>query len=223
MDSFIAFLLDKWPEVVFGGVLFSGLTFLIVTIRGIHKTLNKLNCTTHDAKIAELSSDVGALKSVASCKVHGERIASIDTYIKGLDVIKNDINVIKLFLVKEDNFPIDLFTVKHSPRRLNEKGEKLLNDSGGAEFLKQYEDLFLEDIAALNPTTALDVESCSLLVLVNRIDAPIFKSLKDYVYNSPSFLFEEEKYDLDLKTVCYVMSFPLRDLYLKRHPEIIPE
>ena len=223
MDSIITFLLDKWPEVVFGGVLFGGLAILIYTIRGIYKTLNRLSCTQHDAKIEELSKDVVSLKSVASCKVHGERIAPIDAYIKSLDSIKNDINVIKLFLVKEDNFPIDLFTVKHSPRRLNEKGDRLLNESGGAEFLKQHEELFLKDIAALNPTTALDVESCSLLVLMQRIDEPIFKTLKDYVYNSPSFVFGSERYDLDLKTVCYVMSFPLRDLYLKQHPEIIPE
>ena len=53
MDSIITFLLDKWPEVVFGGVLFGGLAILIYTIRGIYKTLNRSSCTQHDAKIEE--------------------------------------------------------------------------------------------------------------------------------------------------------------------------
>jgi len=29
--------------------------------------------------------------------------------------------------------------------------------------------------------------------------------------------------DIEMATICYVASFELRDAYLKKHPEILPE
>lgn len=46
-----------------------------------------------------------------------------------------------------------------------------------------------------------------------------------YVYNAPSITVkgvngEEVSHDLTLQDVCFALSIPLRDMYLKEHPEI---
>ena len=56
----------------------------------------------------------------------------------------------------------------------------------------------------------------------------IFNELKTSVYNSPSYKItdaegHERMYDLALYDVCYILSLPLRDMYLAAHPEIKTE
>mgnify|MGYP007122058034 CR=1 FL=1 len=47
-------------------------------------------------------------------------------------------------------------------------------------------------------------------------DTDSFNTLKDYVYNAPAIdMPDGEKYELGLGDVCYILSIPLRDMYLE--------
>ena len=55
----------------------------------------------------------------------------------------------------------------------------------------------------------------------------MFNGFKDFIYNSPSYMIkdangEKRRYDLSIPDICFVLSLPLRDMYLEAHPEITP-
>lgn len=78
----------------------------------------------------------------------------------------------------------------------------------------------------MKPQTAYDVESSANYVCVVNTKESIFNDIKNFVYNAPLMVQKykdgkEHSYDLSLGDVCYVLSLPLRDMYLKEHPEVI--
>lgn len=118
------------------------------------------------------------------------------------------------------------YSEKHSPRKLNENGEKLLNDVEGTEFLQNNGAFLKAEIGKLRPKTALDVENCALAVLRANTSHDMFVPIKEWVYNAPSrSLLRRDGSttvaDVSLDDVMFVLSIPLRDLYLREHPEIM--
>jgi hypothetical protein len=62
----------------------------------------------------------------------------------------------------------------------------------------------------------LDVEQAANAACLSLIPTPEFNKLKDFVYNAPSIeVADGEKYDIALNDICFVLSLPLRDMYLK--------
>ena len=92
------------------------------------------------------------------------------------------------------------------------------------DFLDKNSDELLAAIAAKDPQTALDVENFAIEVLISQLDSDIFNELKQWVYNSPSFKIEiqgqEQEYTVSMNDVCFILSLPLRDMYLKTHPDL---
>lgn len=120
------------------------------------------------------------------------------------------------------------YTKKASPRKLNTNGEKLYKDVKGDVFFQENEDFLLDEIGKLNPKTALDVENLSFAILRTHSDKDSFVGLKNWVYNAPVQALETEdgrveKKEVSLDDVLYVLSIPLRDKYLAKHPEIKEE
>lgn len=134
---------------------------------------------------------------------------------------------ITTYLITKDSKASAIFSQKASPRRLNPYGEKLLNDCGGQAFLAQHKDELLTIIAAKDPQTALDVENLAIEVLISQLDSNIFNDLKQWVYNSPSLKIEvqgqEQEYAVSMNDICFVLSLPLRDMYLETHPDLAKE
>ena len=118
-----------------------------------------------------------------------------------------------------------VFSQKMSPRKLNEAGMKLLEDIGGAAFLSENKNVLVACIDERNPKTALDVEEAALLVLYDHLDDDMFNDMKKWVYNSPSrkLMIDgvERDYIVTMNDVCFVLSLPLRDMYLELHPELL--
>jgi len=140
--------------------------------------------------------------------------------------IKSDLTAIKSFLVQKYPENSYILTIKKSPRTLNELGAKIFEQVKGVEFLNKNKDFFFSLIDRFNPKTALDVENATNYVCSAYTDNDIFNGIKLYVYKAPSLVVKNKKgeemtYDLTLVDVCYVLSIPLRDMYLQEHPEIL--
>jgi hypothetical protein len=119
-----------------------------------------------------------------------------------------------------------LFSVKNSPRQLNEIGNKVFADMKGEDFLNQNKEYLFAQIDGYNPKTALDVENAAHAVCITSVDNEIFNGLKNFVYNSSSYKItdregNERLYDLAMSDICFILSLPLRDMYLEIHPEIV--
>ena len=142
-----------------------------------------------------------------------------------LQGVKNDIISIKAVLIS--NFPNaeKIFSMKHSPLRLNEIGERVFNEINGAKFLEENKDFFLSQIEQKAPKTALDVEQTAKLTCTINTDNDIFNDIKNYVYNAPSLQLTNEEgkkqtYNISMYDICFILSLPLRDMYLEAHPEL---
>ena len=102
---------------------------------------------------------------------------------------------------------------------------KLFDDVSGSEFLDANREVLIACIDGKTPKTALDVEESALEVLYEHLDDDMFNGLKKWVYNSPSrkLVIEgvERDYTVTMNDVCFVLSLPLRDMYLELHPELL--
>lgn len=114
---------------------------------------------------------------------------------------------------------------KNSPKTLNPNGEKVSETFGCRAFLEANKDWLLSEVSKFNPKTALDVEMSSLYALRVASSDERFNNLKDLIYNSPKIDLrlptgDTKNVEVTLEDVLFVISLPLRDLYLQRHPEI---
>lgn len=87
----------------------------------------------------------------------------------------------------------------------------IFEDIDGKTFLEKNRDSFFMKIDECKPNTALDVEDAAYFACMAYTDNEIFNGLKNFVYNSPSYLIKaedgtERKYDLTLPDICFVLS-----------------
>lgn len=153
---------------------------------------------------------------------------NIERTAERIEKIDKDMILFKSVMSMKDTKLRDVFSLKFSPRRLNENGRKVFDDIGGKSFLSDNKSFFFSKIDECKPKAALDVEDAAYLVLVINTDKDIFKPLKDFVYKSPTYTLkdnkgEDKRYDLSLLDVCFILSIPLRDMYLEEHKELFVE
>ncbi len=162
-------------------------------ISSIEKTLDKLPCKDREKQIAATHDDVLS---------------------------------IKMFLASKYKNTETIWGVKHSPTTLNENGSTLFKNINGESFLSHNKELLIKKIDSKQPMTALDVEYGAYEILVENTNNPIFNDLKCWIYESPSITIHKDQeirqYIVTLYDVCYVLSIPLRDMYLQLHPELLP-
>lgn len=157
------------------------------------------------------------------------RLDRVDGRIDALEFkvseIREDVLAIKAFLIGKHKNSAELFSLKRSPRRLNENGERLFEYIGGKAFLSGNKDFLFSKIDEKKPQTALDVEVNANAVCAENMGSNIFNDIKSTVYNMPIYTIKdadgnERPYDVAMSDVCFVLSLPLRDMYLDEHPEI---
>lgn len=173
-------------------------------------------------KFSQRIEDIDSRTCKAACELHDRDIDGIKDSLK--NVSDNIVKITSLLLLKYKDAS-KLFSVKNSPRQLNEFGKKVFGDIEGNEFLEANKEFLFAQIDAYNPQTALDVENAAHAACLVSADNEIFNRIKSIVYNSPSYKVKdsegkEKTYDLALPDVCFVLSVPLRDMYLKEHTEI---
>lgn len=189
--------------------------------------------------IKEIKSDIGNIKDCINDMRYGvSRVKEDLSLVKedfsrmqngfnqmhgDIDSMQADILMVKAAIKVSDD--PGYLSMKRSPRRLSELGEQILKDIDGADFIRQHREKLFEIMDRYKPRTALDVENAASDACVISTDSDIFDGIKNYVYNAPSYTVKdtegkEQRYDLSLMDACFVLSLPLRDLYLEAHPEI---
>lgn len=169
----------------------------------------------NDYRLNKMESDVSTLKSDVS-------MLKSDVSSLKLDMadMKADISGIKSVLIQKFPNAAEVFSMKKSPRVLNELGEKVFAQINGKQFLEDNKQFFFSKINERKPKTALDVENAANIACSAYTDSDIFNNIKDFVYNAPSIMIpgdngKERSYDITLGDICFILSIPLRDMYLK--------
>lgn len=76
--------------------------------------------------------EVDKRTSHAACDMHERAIGDIKDDIR---IVKADVESIKSLLVMKHKEAASVFSIKHSPRQLNEAGRRLFAEIGGRRFL----------------------------------------------------------------------------------------
>lgn len=210
MDVILEYIINNWPDLAL--VIIVGITCIVISRRLTRWEDN------HNRKHEELEKRTCG----ANCQSHE---SDINTLKQDLKEIKSDLVSIKSIMILKYKNTSEIFSMKKSPRQLNENGERLFSDIKGNEFLTQNKEFLFCKIEEQRPKTALDVEIAANLACSSNIDNDIFNGMKDFVYNSPSYTVKdkdgnEREYDISLSDICFVLSIPLRDMYLNEHQEI---
>lgn len=174
-----------------------------------------------NTKIDELSFYVKQVKEdLAAIKTDSRnKNAKIDELSTGIKQAMEDLVAIKAILTQKFPSAANIFSLKRSPRRLNDLGEQVFRQIHGREFLEENKDFFFSKIDGMRPKTELDVENAANFACSGFTDDDRFNRLKDFVYNAPSITIkgdngEGRPYDITLGDICYILSLPLRDMYL---------
>ena len=154
---------------------------------------------------------------------NGRKITSLQSELNG---VAKDISAIKAVLIQKFPNAAIAFAMKNSPRKLNPNGEWLFNEIKGEEFLKENKSFLFNLIDKSNPKTALDVENAANFACTMSTNEDMFIRLKNFVYNCPTIKLKnddgtERDYEVSLGDVCFVLSLPLRDMYLKENPHLL--
>ncbi len=108
------------------------------------------------------------------------------------------------------------FVQKKSPRKLTELGLKIYKEIKGEQFLSDNKEVLFKYIDERKPLTRLDVEEYAMQSLFRLTGKPVFNYIKDYVYDAPAYKnIDGEMSELTVGDICYILSIPLRDMYLK--------
>ena len=139
--------------------------------------------------------------------------------------LTRDVISIKSFLSTKYKEDIDLVSLKNSPTKLSDFGNQILEEINGIEFINDNKECLISRLDEEKPRTALDVENSAFIVFVNFCNNEKFDGIKNFIYNSPEYNVKDNKgcdrkYNLSLIDVCFILSIPLRDMYLESHPEI---
>lgn len=110
---------------------------------------------------------------------------------------------------------------KKSPRMLNTLGSALFEQMHGEQFLQDNKSMLYTYIDKNIPKTALDVETQAQAACVSISESEVFNPIKVFVYNCPMQKDDNgNDFELTLGGAMFILSIPLRDMYLKDHPQI---
>lgn len=106
---------------------------------------------------------------------------------------------------------------KNSPLALNPEGKEILGKIGFINDINNSEKVLFAKIDKLKPNSALELEELctgTIIYFVLNSKENYFKKTADYIYNNPEYN-EREFYK--------AAGLYLRDKYLEKHPELLPE
>lgn len=207
MDAFLEYLFTQWP-VTFPVVLAVVVTWLVARLYARLSQTEK-TCASHDDEIKTL---------------HNKDLQL------GIDhrILARSVDKVRAFLAAGSSNGANFFSGKHSPRRLNASGEKLMRDAHGEAFLEKHKEQLFSKMDERKPQTAFDVEAyANEILLVYSLD-PAFNAIKDFLYNYPDMEVTNNEgkkvmHSVTLGNMCFVLSLRLRDMYLDAHPELQPQ
>ena len=157
------------------------------------------------------------LRRERNISLRDKKIEDVEIKIKELPCERNMYDIATMRVIMAQKFPeiSNAFSIKHSPRQLNDIGERIYKEIKGEEFINDNIDLLFGFIRAANPKTAYDIEQQSYMAIARCIPMDIFNVFKDYVYNAPLVnIGDNTTKEITLNDVCFILSIPLRDKYM---------
>ena len=152
-------------------------------------------------------------------------IEKLDAVNKRLDKIESTIEehtsaFVQIYTFIGQKYPKkgQVFSQKFSPKTLNDLGKKIFEEIQGQEFLDYNKNYLFGFIDNEKPLTKLDVEQQAMQALLSLTNNAIFNRLKDWIYEASTIdLPDGSKYEIAIADVCYILSIPLRDMYISEH------
>lgn len=196
--------------------------------------MKELPCEAHGNEIRGfMASNETVAKEIIESKAERKDLSATLVILTGkvnqIDSTLNNtatiVQNISNWIMKKDNKMIDSLSQKNSPRKLNDLGIRILSEIKGIEFLNKHKETLFDWMAKYDRQTALDIENAAHAALFYNTSDLIFNDIKNYVYNAPSSTViekdgTEKEYTVSLEDVCFVLSLPLRDMYLTENPDI---
>lgn len=191
---------------VIGGVM-GGLWFIIDRSRKAGENSHRLDnvensVSRHEEMLNELKETIAK---------------SMEESIKALPCSAHHDDIMKIKTVLIEKYPksSSVFSLKFSPRRLNDWGHKLYDAIDGDRFIKENKQALFDYIKDSKPLVALDVEQAANGACLSLVPTPAFNRLKDFVYNEPTWdIPDVGKYEITVNDICFVIGLKLRDMYL---------
>lgn len=190
------------------------LVFIVWWAAKMWYKMNNLPCTDHESSICSHNGRIDSMTATLN-RIEGR----IDTLLL---LIPQAASFKSQSLLSDDK---PALAQKNSPKVLNTNGLKVASTFDCDAFLEVNKEWLIDEVSKFNPKTALDVEACSLAALRVASSDNRFNELKDKIYHSPMIELsisdtEYKNVEITLEDVLFVISLPLRDVYLEAHPEI---
>ena len=225
MDAIISFIVERWPFLAVILVVVA-ITILICKWYFSRFVSVEKNSEEATARIKELEE--ARKYHEESWRRHDEHMKELDEHLKELKKTNAKLFefIIEIRTFLATKFPEfgTMVAAKNSPRKLTEEGIRLFNDIGGKAFLEINGAKLMAKIDSEEPKTPFDVELSALGSLYAHLNDDMFNDLKRWVYySSPRKMIidgKEQNREITMCDVCFVVSIPLRDMYLEAHPEI---
>jgi hypothetical protein len=215
MEEIFSFISNHYPVIglmIIVAVIVYFATMYHVSIQNTHKKVNRLPCDFNMEKILSIDQ---------KCDTNMEQISTIKNDVENVrDVV---VEISKILKRKKKNKLSQMALQKLSPYRLTEIGQIFLEKTYGKACVDANADFFISELEKTLPLTAYDVEENAYSVLMRNTSKPAFNDIKNFVYISPEEMdFDGVKIEISLSSIIQAMSIYLRDLYLEKHPELLP-
>ena len=147
----------------------------------------------------------------------GRKLEQIDKSAESIETIETQINEFSKTLAKLEEFKISTqkfidnkIYQSQSPLSLTEFGEKLIKDSGFRRIFDKEKDVLVAELEKKQPKTKYDVQE-KARELMNELQEYLpFQAIKKYAF----------EHGQDYGQILRAGAIPLRDYFLKKHPEI---
>ncbi len=209
MDAIVSWILEHWPML--------GVIVIVAVIVWF--------ISQYVAKVENSRKKIETLP----CESHKSAIYSLTTMNTTVDSINEQVTEISKWIMRFDGSMIDPLTRKCSPRIMTFVGQELFRQSGAEQAVSDNASYLISEIEKKSPATPYDVENTALNVLLGNMTHSMYEPIKNYIYYQPEIITlknekgEDCQIHLSLNAIIRLMGIKLRDLYLAKHPEIIPE
>lgn len=145
---------------------------------------------------------------------------SVDKLVSEMKDVREDMIRVQTVLTMKHKGVEEVFSIKHSPRMLNDLGSRMFMEMNGAGFLDQNKVFLFSKIDERAPQTALDVEEAAQWACSAFVNEPFYNPIKNFVYNCPLLKRDDgSEFEFTLGSAAFILGLKLRDLYLEAHPE----
>ena len=141
----------------------------------------------------------------------GRKLQVLDDLKLAMDKVKQNLNVVCNFLIKDNNNFNSTELQTFSPFQLTQIGKDFISEIGFDKVFQEHKIDFFTFIESEQPKLKYDVETSAIKSISFLYDKDYMKFLKVYFYNKPSRNFEN---------TAPTLAVYVRDIYLAEHPEI---